>query len=77
MKDKILNRLLSVKSIVTIVLTVVFAVLTIMGRLDQNFMMVYTVIVSFYFGTQTQKSTSEIEQTVKEDVLHELEDRTK
>lgn len=56
MKEKIANRLLTVKSIVTILLTVVFAVLTVIGRLDQNFMMIYTVIISFYFGTQSVKA---------------------
>lgn len=56
MKDKIVNRLVSVKSIVTITLTLMFAVLSFVGKLDQNFMMIYTVIVSFYFGTQTQKT---------------------
>ena len=56
MKEKIANRLLTVKSNVTILLTVVFAVLTVIGRLDQNFMMIYTVIISFYFGTQSVKA---------------------
>ena len=56
MKEKIVNRLVSVKSIVTIALTLMFAVLSFVGKLDQNFMMIYTVIVSFYFGTQTQKT---------------------
>lgn len=56
MKEKIVNRLVSVKSIVTITLTLMFAVLSFVGKLDQNFMMIYTVIVSFYFGTQTQKT---------------------
>ncbi|WP_298029651.1 hypothetical protein [uncultured Dysosmobacter sp.] len=57
MKEKIVNRLVSVKSIVTIVLTLVFAAMSIKGHLDQNFMLVYTVIISFYFGTQSQKGT--------------------
>lgn len=56
MKDKIVNRLVSVKSIVTIILTLVFAAMSIKGNLDQNFMLVYTVIISFYFGTQSQKA---------------------
>ena len=65
MKEKIANRLLTVKSIVTILLTVVFAVLTVIGRLDQNFMMIYTVIISFYFGTQSNKQPTT--QSVKAD----------
>ena len=47
--------LLSVKSIVTLVLTGVFAYLTVKKMISQEFMMVYTVIIAFYFGTQSQK----------------------
>lgn len=53
---KRLANLLTVKSLVTIILTVVFAVLVITGRLDQSFMTIYTVIVSFYFGIQSVKT---------------------
>ena len=47
--------LLSVKSIVTLVLTGVFAYLAVNKMISQEFMMVYTVIIAFYFGTQSQK----------------------
>ena len=47
--------LLSVKSIVTLVLTGVFAYLALKKMISQEFMMVYTVIIAFYFGTQSQK----------------------
>lgn len=59
MQDIIIKRLanlLSVKSLVTLALTVVFAVLACRGALDQSFMTIYTVIVSFYFGVQTAKT---------------------
>lgn len=52
-------NLLSVKSLVTIALTIAFVILTCRGVLDQNFMMIYTVIVSFYFGTQSQKQAAQ------------------
>lgn len=58
MNENIVKRLaalLSVKSVVTIVLTGVFAYLAIIGQVSQEFMMIYTVIIAFYFGTQTQK----------------------
>lgn len=58
MKETIASRLsnlLSVKSIVTIMLTIVFAVQTCRGQVDQNLIMIYTVVMSFYFGTQSQK----------------------
>lgn len=55
-----LQKLLAVKSIVTILLTAVFAVLTLSGRLESDrFMTVFTVIISFYFGTQSEKRAQE------------------
>lgn len=64
MNEKVVKRLaalLSVKSIVTILLTAVFAYLAIIGEISQEFMMVYTVIIAFYFGTQTQKISDAVE----------------
>lgn len=55
-----LSRLLCVKSIVTLVMTAVFAVLALWGRVtEQQFMTVFTVVIAFYFGTQSQKSSSD------------------
>lgn len=59
MKDSIKN-LLKVKSIITLVLTLVFGVLLITGiflpvAIPQEFTMIYTTIIGFYFGTQFQK----------------------
>ncbi len=57
--EQILKRianLISVKSIVTVILTVVFAVLALRDRVSaQEFITVFSVIVAFYFGTQSQK----------------------
>ena len=49
---KRLAALLSVKSLVTLVLTIVF----ITGQISQDFMTIYAVIIAFYFGTQSQKT---------------------
>lgn len=57
--EQILKRianLLTVKSLVTVVLTGVFAYLSVRGTVSQEFMTIYTVIVSFYFGTQAEKA---------------------
>lgn len=54
MKKRLAN-LLSVKSLVTMVLTVVFAYLALTGQIAQDFMTVYAVVIAFYFGTQSQK----------------------
>ena len=48
-------NLLSVKSIVTLALTVVFAVMALRETISQDFMTIYAVIIAFYFGTQSQK----------------------
>ncbi len=53
--SKRLGNLLSVKSLVTLVLTVVFAVMTVRQAISQDFMTIYAVIIAFYFGSQSQK----------------------
>ena len=52
---KRLGALLSVKSIVTLALTGVFAYMACTGQISQDFMTIYAVIIAFYFGTQSQK----------------------
>lgn len=52
---KRISRLLTVKSLVTLILTAVFAVLAFRGQIEQDFMTIYAVIISFYFGTQSQE----------------------
>lgn len=52
---KRMANLLSVKSIVTLVLTAVFAYQSIIQTISQDFMTVYAVVIAFYFGTQSQK----------------------
>ena len=55
---KRLANLLCVKSIVTIVLTGVFAYMTIMGQVSSDqFLTVFTVVIAFYFGTQAERKT--------------------
>lgn len=58
---KRLDTLLSVKSLVTLVLTAVFAVMALRGDISQDFMTIYAVIISFYFGTQSQKTRAATE----------------
>lgn len=53
---KRLSNLLSVKSIVTLVLTGVFAFMSVTNQITQDFMTIYAVIIAFYFGTQAQKT---------------------
>lgn len=58
---KRLGNLLSVKSLVTLTLTVVFAVMALRGTISQDFMTVYAVVIAFYFGTQSQKVQNALE----------------
>ncbi len=51
-----LARLLKVKTIVTLVVIGVFAALALSGKLPgDNVMIVVSMVVSFYFGTQHEK----------------------
>ena len=61
MKDilKNLAGLVKVKTIVTLVVITVFAVLAITGRINaDNVMIIISMVVSFYFGTQHEKNTT-------------------
>ena len=56
MKEK-LSKLLTVKSIVTILLTLVFCYLSIIQVISPElFMTVFSVIIAFYFTTQYEKN---------------------
>ena len=66
MKETVVKRLgnlLSVKSLVTLTLTAVFAVMALRGTISQDFMTVYAVVIAFYFGTQSQKIQEAMEGT--------------
>jgi uncharacterized protein (DUF486 family) len=53
---KNLANLIKVKTIVTLVVSVVFAVLALRGTLSpDNVMIIISMVVSFYFGTQHEK----------------------
>lgn len=65
MSDTIFKRiatLLSVKSLVTLVLTGVFAWMAVTNAISQDFMTIYAVIIAFYFGTQSQKVQDAVEK---------------
>ena len=55
LKDAVVN-LLKVKSVVTIILTLVFAYLSIIRVISgEQFLTVFSIVIAFYFGTQYQK----------------------
>lgn len=60
MADKIIDRLVSIKSIVTLTLTVVFSVLALRGVIGgDQFLTIFTTVIAFYFGTQAEKRLQE------------------
>lgn len=51
-----LANLIKVKTIVTLIVAVVFAVLSLQGTISpDNVMIIISMVVSFYFGTQHEK----------------------
>ena len=55
---KNLSNLLKVKTIVTLAVMAVFTVLSLQGQITpDNAMVVISMVVSFYFGTQHEKKT--------------------
>lgn len=57
---KQIAKLIDVKSILTLVLTVVFAILSVRGVISSSeFLSVFTLIIGFYFGVQHEKKNSE------------------
>lgn len=59
MKNK-LAKFISVKSIITILLTAVFCILAMRGTISsEQFLTIFTTVTAFYFGTQHEKSRDE------------------
>lgn len=53
---KNLAALIKVKTIVTLIVTAIFAVMALRGTISaDNVMIIVSMVVSFYFGTQTEK----------------------
>lgn len=53
---KRLGNLLSVKSLVTLSLTIVFAILALRGDITgKDFLTIFLTVITFYFGSQSQK----------------------
>ena len=60
---KRLGNLLSVKSLVTLMLSVIFAVLSLRGDIGgKDFLTIFLMVITFYFGTQSQKAQDAMDQ---------------
>lgn len=54
-----IQKLLAVKSIVTLALTAVFCVLCLNDMIAaEQFMAIFTMVIGFYFGTQAEKKNT-------------------
>lgn len=52
----IIERLTKVKTMVTLLLTAVFCVLSVKGIVSgEQFVTIFTTVIAFYFGTQSGK----------------------
>lgn len=45
-----------IKSFITVVMTIAYIYLTIVGSMTSEFQNIYLMIVAFYFGTQFEKN---------------------
>jgi hypothetical protein len=53
-----LAKLIDVKSIVTLLLTIVFCILSVRKDISsEQYLTIFTTIIAFYFGTQYSKSS--------------------
>lgn len=76
-----ISNLITIKSIVTLILTVVFAILSLRGTITAEvFISVFTIVIGFYFGTQkvddTKKKTTSNTSIEAIDVSELLNDTT-
>lgn len=65
---KKLTELIDVKTIVTLIVMLVFAVLALKGKITpDNVMIITSTVVAFYFGTQHQKKVAEAAEKTGEE----------
>lgn len=69
---KNLAELIKVKTIVTLVVIIVFAALALCGKIGpDNVMNVVLIVIGFYFGTQHEKNVAAPAETVQVEVTEE------
>lgn len=69
MRKKI-EKLIDVKSFVTLALTFTFVILSLNGKISSDqFLTVFTTVIAFYFGVQYQKNDYTSEDTEKPKII--------
>lgn len=72
MKAK-LAKLVDVKSIVTLALTIVFCVMALTKVVSgQEFLTIFTTVIAFYFGTQVEKKAAQTTTPAPEPATEEM-----
>lgn len=57
--EKVLNRFLTIKSVVTLMLTIVFCVLGVTGAIEpDSFQDIFYIVIAFYFGSSLEKTAN-------------------
>lgn len=60
MKER-LAKLIDVKSITTIILAIVFSILSIRGVITADqFLTIFSIVIAFYYGTQAAKKSDDV-----------------
>ena len=63
-----------VKSFMTVVMTIAYIYLTIVGNMTQEFQTIYLMIVAFYFGKQAEKLKQyKVEKNQQENIVNDNE----
>lgn len=62
--NRILKKILSARWLIAVILTIVFAILACIGKLNTEFLSVYTLVIAFYYNkdrnvTDNTKAESE------------------
>lgn len=57
--NRILQKALSARWFIAVILTIVFAVLAITGKLSTDFLSIYTLVIAFYFNKDRSVKTNE------------------
>jgi hypothetical protein len=72
-----ISNLITIKSIVTLILTIVFAILSLRGTITEDvFISVFTIVIGFYFGTQKIDDTSKVVSSNNNESTEENENDT-